>query len=397
MKGRYLVFILFTLILAGIGAQPQQGAQRGSALDDEIIVFRLPDPERVYIYRDGSVVYEATIQSGAIINNTFILPENARLESLSIFQDGRRIYTYTTFTAEALVMLRRGEMPRQVRVLHVTIPDLRAGVTLDVKYGIRSSGLSWNLLLDLEVLAGSNLNSALIAELRASSDLPEMTRSILARSPEIILASTDNALLEDGAAVFNLGRPQIEAGKRRLINLEEGRTRYQIVYHWDANRRERPSAYLRAATPLRTMAGWVQYNLNSGGIIIDSGSLTMSPDRPFNIHVGEQPNIVTFKSIITAEFPERETHPFTHNLEYRVENQSGTAIDLELSVPVAVGIRHRTEYTFTTPPDERPGGRLLWRYHIRPGEEIVLQFSFETDLKDDPSYRQFDYSEGNGR
>ena len=123
----------------------------------------------------------------------------------------------------------------------------------------------------------------------------------------------------------------------------------------------------------------------------------MSPDRPFAIPVGEQPNIVTFKSIITAEFPERETHPFTHNLEYRVENQSSTAIDLEISVPVAIGIKHRTEYTFTKPPDERPGGRLLWRYHIRPGEEIILTFSFDTDLKDDPSYRQFDYSEGNGR
>ena len=392
MKRRYISLILFGLVLAVAGAQAQQSRQ-----DDQIIVYRLPDPERVFIYRDSSVVYDATIQSSAIINNTFILPDNARLESLSISQEGRRIYSYTTFVGEVLVMLRRGEMPRQVRVLQVTIPNLKAGAPLDVKYGIRNSGLSWNLILDLEVLPSNTLNCALIAELRAASDLPEMTRSILERNPEIILASATNALLEDSAAFFNLGKPHIEANKRQLINLEQGRTPYQIVYHWDANSYERPFAFLRAQTPLKTMAGRVQYYLNSGGINIDNGTLTMSPDRPFNIHVGEQPNIVTFKSIVTAEFPERETHPFTHSLEYRVENQSGKAIDVEISIPVAVGIKHRTEYTFAKAPDERPGGRLLWRYNIPTGQEVVLQFSFDTDLKNDPSYRQFDYSEGNGR
>ena len=392
------LFVLLVLVAAGAVAQPQQATSQ-NVQDDQIIVYRLPDPERVFIYQDGSVVYDATIQGSAVINNTFILPDNARLESLSVSQEGRRIYSYTTFVGEVLVMLRRGEMPRQVRVLQVYIPDLKPGSPLDVKYGIRNSGLSWNLVLDLEALPGSSLGCALIAELRASNDLPEMTRSILSRNPEIILASATNALLEDSAAFFNLGKPQIEANKRQLFNLEEGRTPYHIVYHWDANYFERPSAFLRAQTPLRTMAGRVRYNLNSGGINIDSGTLSMSPDRSFNIHVGEQPNIITFKSIVTAEFPERETHPFTHNLEYRVENQSSRAIDMEISVPIAVGRNHRTEYTFTQPrpPDERPGGRLLWRFNIPPGQEVVVQFSFDTDLRTDPTYQQFDYSAGNGR
>ena len=399
MKTKILQIALLTLVLTGAAAQGiQQDRQT-----EEIIVYRLPNPERVYIYNDGSVVYDAAIPNTAIINNTFILPDNVRLDSLSISQGGRRIHSYTTFIGEVLVILRSGERPYQVRVVQVSIPDLRTGVPLNVKYGIRNSGLSWNIMLDMEVQSNNNLNCALIAELRAADNLPEMTRSILARNPEIILASSSNALLEDSAAFFNLGKPLIEANKRQLIRLEEGTVPYRIVYVWDANRRERPTAFLRAQSPLKSMVGQTQFYLNSNGMIIHNGYLTVSPDRPFDIPVGEQPNIVTYKSIVTrefteAEFPDRKTHPFTHSLEYKVENQSGKAIDLEIHVPITVGINHRTEYTFTTkPPDDRPGDRLLWRYNVPPGGNIVLQFSFDTDVRHDPTYRQFDYSEGNGR
>jgi hypothetical protein len=390
---RVLSAILFTLVITSAGAQ----AIQQSRLGDEIIVYRLPDPQRMYIYRNGSVVYDASIPASSIINNTFILPDNVRLDSLTVSQGGKRIYSYTTFNAEVLVVLRRGETPRTVRVVQVNVPDLKTGVSLELKYGIRNPGLSWDLILDMEVLDENNLNCALIAELKTSSDLPETTRSILAQNPEIILASPSNALLEDSSAFFNLGKISIEANKRQLIRLEEGSTKYQIVYYWDANRTSRPSAYLRAQTPLKSMAGRAQYYLNSGGITYDNDYTTVSPDRPFNIHVGEQPNIVTYKSIVTAEFPDRANIPFTHNLEYQVENQSSRAIDLEISVPIAVGTKHRTEYTFVKAPDERPGDRLLWKYNVAPNQKVSLQFSYDADLKNDPSYRQFDYSEGNGR
>jgi hypothetical protein len=37
---------------------------------------------------------------------------------------------------------------------------------------------------------------------------------------------------------------------------------------------------------------------------------------------------------------------------------------------------------------------MLWKYTVPPGEKIVLQFSYDADFKYDPSYRQFDYSDG---
>jgi len=392
MKNRFFALALLVLALTGAGAQAQI---QQSVQNAEIIVYQLPVPQRLFIYRNGNVVYDASIPGNAIINNSFILPDNVRLDSLTISQAGKRIYTYTTFISEVLVVLRRGEMPRQVRVMQVSVPDLKAGTSLDVKYGIRSAGLSWDLVLDLETKDSKTLNCALIAELETKNDLPETTRSILAQRPEIILASASNALLEDSAAFFNLGKLVIEPNRRQLIKLEEGSTQYKIVYLWDANRRQRPSAYLRAQTPLKSMAGQVKYYLNSGGIIYDSDHVTVSPDQPFDILVGEQPNIVTYKSIVTAEFPERVNIPFTHSLEYQIENQSSKAIDIEISVPLAVGKKHRTEYHFTSkPPDERPGEQMLWKYTIAPGQKVDLQFSYDADLKSDPSYRDFDYYEG---
>jgi hypothetical protein len=392
MKNKFFALTLLILVLTGAAAEAQFQQSGQSA---EIIVYRLPDPQRIYIYRNGNVVYDASIPGNAIINNSFILPDDVRLDSLTISQAGKRIYTYTTYLSEVLVVLKRGEMPRQVKVMQVYVPDLKAGSSLEIKYGIRNAGLKWDIMLDLETKDNKTLACALIAEIETDGYLPDTTRSILAQKPEIILASTSNALLEDSAAFFNLGKIVIEPDRRQLIKLEEGSTTYKIVYYWDANRRERPSAYLRAQTPLKSMAGRVQYNLNSGGIIYDNDYVTVSPDRPFNILVGEQSNISTYKSIVTAEFPDRENIPFTHSLEYQVENQSGRAIDLEISVPLAVGEEHRTEYHFTTrAPDERPGERLLWKYNIAPRQKVVLQFSYDADFKYDRSYRDFDYNEG---
>lgn len=391
MKYKCLIFILLALIAGAAAGQPRQNAEQ----NDEIIVYRLPEPRRVYVYQDGNVVFDAAIPNEAVIDNTFILPEtDLLLNSISISQGGKRIYSYTTFSEEELVILRGGERPYQVRVRKVHVPELDPALPVDVKYLIFDSGLSWDLKLDLEAAAGGNFNCALIAELIAKSDLPETMRSILAKNPEIILASSSNALLEDSAAFFNLGKLPVEANRRRLIKLEEGSSQYKIVYHWDANRNERPSAFLRAATPLKTAAGQVQYYLTTGGIIIDDGRTFVSPDRAFDILVGEQPNIVTRKSIVTEEVSGRANLPFTHNLEYRIENQSDTAIDVEISIPVAYGEKHRTEYHFTKAPDERPGDRMLWKYTVPSGGNVVLAFSYDADFKYDPSYRQFDYSEG---
>ncbi|MDR1420940.1 MAG: hypothetical protein LBI86_11240, partial [Treponema sp.] len=155
---------------------------------EEIIVYRLPDPERLYIYRSGMMVYDAVIPGNAVINNTFILPENIQLDSLTISQSGRRIYTFSTEIGEVLVLLRRGERPTLVRILQVHIPEASSGVPLEVRYGIRNSGLSWDFILDMEIKEQNFLDCALVAVIKTERELPGTTQSILSKRPEIILA-----------------------------------------------------------------------------------------------------------------------------------------------------------------------------------------------------------------
>jgi hypothetical protein len=385
---------IFTLFLA-LALAPCAAQAAPDVAAEQIIVYRLPDPERLYIYRGGLVVYDAKIPENTIVGNAFILPENVQLDSLIISQAGKRVYSYSTERVEVLVVLRRGERPNLVQILRVHIPELQSGVPLEVKYGIRNSGLLWDLILDMEIQDGNYLDCALLAAVRTDRELPETTRSILARRPEIILASSQNMLLDDTGAVFNLGKTLIEVNRRTLFKLEEGRTRYSLVYHWDANRQERLSTYLRAATPLKTMARDVRMYLNASGMNVgqDSG-LTISPDRPIACYIGEQPNIAAFKSVRTAEFPERENLPFTHYLEYRVNNQLEKRISVEISVPVSYGVKHRNQYHFTKEPDERPGDRMVWKYDLGPGEQAVVEFNFDSETKDNPLYSQFDYSAG---
>ncbi|MHC6202249.1 hypothetical protein ACYULU_03545 [Breznakiellaceae bacterium SP9] len=361
---------------------------------ETVIVYRLPDPERLYIYRNGTVVYDAKIPGSAVINNSFILPTNIQADSFTIVQSGKRIYSYTTENAEVLVALRRGERPSLVRVLQVTVPDITPNVPLEVKYGISNSGITWDIRIDLELQEQNILECSLLAVINTGRELPDITQSILAKRPEIILAASQNTIIENSGVMFNLGTPLIEANKRIQLKLEEGEVTYDIVYVWDANFDERPEAYIRFPNPFKTMTSSVRAYLNSSGMNINTFNLSISPDRSFNLPVGEQPNIRTFKAVTTAEFSGRENLPFTHSLEYSVENHLNQKISIEISVPVTYGTKHRTQYHFTKEPDERPGDYMVWKFTVAPSESAAVNFSFDSETKDNPLYSQFDYNQG---
>jgi hypothetical protein len=250
-------------------------------------------------------------------------------------------------------------------------------------------------VLDLEIKDQGRLECALLAVVRTDRDLPGVTQSILSKRPEIILVSSRNVLLDDNDSVFNIGKVEIEANKRTMFVLEEGTTAYSLVYSWDANRVERPHAYLRAATPLKTMAGEVQTYLNASGINITSGRYPVSPDKSFEFSIGDEPNIATYRSAVTTEHLERVNLPYTHNLEYTVTNKLDKTVLFEISVPVSFGKKFRTQYHFIKDPDERPGDRMIWKYTLKPGQEEKLQFSYDHESKDDPFYYNFEhYSNG---
>jgi hypothetical protein len=110
--------------------------------------------------------------------------------------------------------------------------------------------------------------------------------------------------------------------------------------------------------------------------------------------VGSQPLIRTFKSARTQEFPQRTDLPFTHWLEYTATNELSERAELEISVPVAYGREHRTQYRFIRQPDERPGNRMIWKYTLAPGANANVEFSLDSEVKDNPLYARFNYYDG---
>jgi hypothetical protein len=76
---------------------------------------------------------------------------------------------------------------------------------------------------------------------------------------------------------------------------------------WDANNGERAGTCIRFLNPFKTAANSVRAYLNSSGMHISALSVSISPGRNFNLYAGAEPNIKTFKSVVTAEFPSRKT------------------------------------------------------------------------------------------
>jgi hypothetical protein len=373
------------------------------------IIFRLPEPERVFFYRDGTTVYEAKIPTEAIINNSFILPQQVDRNNFTIFQNGKRIFSYSLIAGQVLIQFsdedpRNPEVPlvELSQVLLVTVSELQADSPLDVRFGIGRSGISWRLVLDMETAEENTLNCNLLASitLEASSRITGAIESILAKRPEIVLISSNNVFIEGSDTMFNLGNPLIESGKTTFIKLEEGKSSYRLVYVWDAENKDSPDAFLYCSNPFTSSLSSIEGLLKSAGLNIRTfSSLRLTPGRQFELLVGNQPLISTFKSALTQEFPEKEypnraNLPFTHTLEYRATNNLGVPAELEISIPVTYGKVHRTQYKFVKQPDERPGDRMIWKYKLDPNANANLEFSFDAERKDNSRYSDYDYYQG---
>jgi hypothetical protein len=376
--------------------------------EEEVVVvepvYRLPDPARVFFYRDGTTVYEARISLDAIIDKSFILPPQVDKNSFTIHQNGERIFSYILESKGLLIQLldkdpNNPEIPLILPggALLVTVPDLASGYPLDVKFGIGVSGITWRLVLDMEAAGANTLDCNLLASIEARSRLEGNLEYILAKRPEIVLLPSTNIFLEGSEAVFNLGNPLIQPDKTTFTKLEGGQSSYRLVYRWDANEQDRPSAYLYCSNPFASSISGVQGYLNSNGLNINDYNVRLIPGRQLELLVGNQPLITTFKSVRTQEFPDRANLPYSHSLEYTAINQLPGQAELEISVPVTFGTVYRNQYVFQRRPDEQPGDRMVWKYHLNPGGTARVEFRLDTESKNNTLYSRFDNYEGGGR
>jgi hypothetical protein len=398
---------LFSVILLLILACQKQEAEEEPEPEPEIIepVYLLPVPQKVLFYRDGTTVYDAYVPPEAIIDNSFILPVNIDRNSFSIYQEGERIFSFSLEQTVLLIQLldqdpNNPEKPLIERgsALLVTVPELKPGSSPGVRFGVGRSGITWELILDMEAEANNNtLECNLLASIEASGMLDRNLEYILAKRPEITLISSRNIFLERADAMFDLGDIKIEKNKNTFVRLENGKSTYRLVYNWDANRQERPSAFLYCTNPFKSSISSVRGNLNSNGLNLNRfSSIRLTPEMQFELEVGNQPLLTTYKSVRIQEVEERKNLPYTHFMEYTVTNRLPERAELEISVPVVIGRVNRTQYTFTTrAPDERPGDRMVWKYNLAPGAVARLDFRFDAESKDNPLYREFDhYSNG---
>ncbi|MDR0476280.1 MAG: hypothetical protein LBH43_21765 [Treponema sp.] len=402
MKLKY--FLIFAALLVLISCRKEQVVEKEPEL-----VYLLPEPERVLFYRDGTTVFEAKIPVDSIIGNAFILPYAADKNSFTIQQNGSRIFLYSLEETRLLVQLLEEDPVKKIplvqprNVLLVTVPELEPDYPLDVRFGIGRSGMTWKMVLDMEVTEGNVLESNLLASIETDSSLDDNLKLILAKKPEIILISSANVFLERSDAVFNVGNPLIEPGKNTFMKLEGGQSTYRLVYLWNAHEEDRPSAYLYCTNPFASSLSRVVGYLNSNGLNINNfSSIRLTPGRQFTLYVGSQPLVSTFKSVRTQEFPEKEfpsrkNLPYTHSLEFTATNNLSEQAELEISVPVIFGKVYRNQYRFQKQPDERPGDQMIWKYMLAPGATARVEFQLDSESKENPLFSRFDDYSGGGR
>jgi hypothetical protein len=401
-----IIFILLVLLMVFSCKKPvvEEPEEEVAVEKEPEPVYLLPDPQRVFFYRDGTTVYEASIPLDAIIDNAFILPLQVDKNSFNIHQDGTRIFSYTLEAKVLQVQLLEQdpldpEVPLIIRsgVLLVSVPDLKPGYPLDVKFGIGKSGMTWKLVLDMEAAEANKLDCNLLASIETPIRLEGNLEYILAKRPEIILIPSTNIFLEGSEAVFNLGNPLIQPDKTTYMKLEGGQSSYRLVYRWDANEQDRPSAYLYCSNPFSSSISGVQAYLNSNGLNINDYNVRLIPGRQFELLVGNQPLITTFKSVRTQEFPNRENLKYSHSLEYTATNQLPTQAELEISVPVSFGSVHRNQYVFQRRPDEQPGDRMIWKYRLNSRATARVEFRLDSESRYNTLYAEYDRYEGGGR
>jgi hypothetical protein len=315
-------FVLFSLVILMCLAckkpapEPEPEAEPEAELNN-VPVYMLPVPEKVLFYRDGTTVYDAYVPQEGIINNSFILPANVDKDSFSIYQDDERIFSYSLEQAGLLVKLldqdpMHPDKPLIERspVLLVTVPDIKKDTLPKVRFGVGRAGITWEIVLDMEVKGTNALDCNLLASIEASPMMDRNLEYILAKRPEITLISSRNVFLERADAIFELGNIQIEKNKTTFIRLENGQSTYRLVYHWNANAQDAPTAYLYCTNPFKSSISSVRGNLNSNGLNINRfNAIRLTPGRQFDLSVGTQPLITTYKAVRIQEVENRPNLP----------------------------------------------------------------------------------------
>jgi hypothetical protein len=166
------------------------------------------------------------------------------------------------------------------------------------------------------------------------------------------------------------------------------------MYEWDAGDVGNPYEYIRFENPFVTKTDTVNLRLNRNGVRIKNNAIDLISGKPIKIRRRDRSGIKTNRSIVVLEHKERADLPFTHSLRFTAQNTLSEKITLDISIPVTYSAEHKTQYHFTKEPDARPGDRMVWRFELENEETAVVEFTFDTNIKDVYMYHQYDYSDG---
>jgi hypothetical protein len=207
----------------------------------------------------------------------------------------------------------------------------------------------------------------------------------------------DAFLATKKGVIIPVGKLRIAPHKIDFIKIETATMPYQLIYEWDTEQ-EDAVEYMYAENPFLTRMDSVHRTITQNGLSKYSGNrkrfMTLIPDKPFQIYTDEHPGIKTDRRSVVSEHKERKDLPFTHSLRYTAQNTMPEKIMLLIDVPVTYGSAHKTQYHFKKEPDARPGDIMQWKFELESGATALVEFTFDTDIKDVYSYRQYDYSDG---
>jgi hypothetical protein len=357
-------------------------------LIDEEPVYHLPEAGRMYIYEsDGIVAFDTRIESSFINSGSFILPPEFFTEGIIMFQDGERLYTYSMEKARVLVEHNNDDeiTVKKENVTKVYAPEIIDGIPVDIKYSARyrkgyDAGISWKMILDIQLRENNMLNCGLFAELNSDISLPLM----------------DVSLANNKGVTIPAGKLRIAPQKIDYLKMETAKVPYQIMYDWDTDDQEYAYTYIYMENPFATKMDGVRIRLNENGVKIDSNSdrINLISGKPIKIYLDQSGDIKTNRSVSVSEHKERKDLPFTHSVRYTAKNNTSDKIVLNISIPVVYGTEHKTQYHFTKEPDARPGDRMIWRFELENEETAIIEFTFDADIKDVYMYHHYDYSEG---
>jgi hypothetical protein len=350
------------------------GACSDSATAAIVDTDMTPDAKAITVYSTGGSVVSGVVDSRVLGVRRLHLPTSAA--AINLYQNDQALKWFTVQAIEPKKDVTPAPAKKDPGYKLIGLPPLSPG---DLKFNYSLPDITWTLKLKANINGPKSVNLQLLAMIN-------MNASETYKQSDVTLVLNNAVSVEKvSASTFKLGAFDLYPQRHITYDLDTKVLDYELIREWNTyGGRDDVRVLLQVKNPFAVDLSQISSSIEANKILVESGTIT-GPSKPgavISLPAGVDDTISTFRAVRITEATDKRPLRFNHKISYDITNRSNEPKTLRLVTQRVLGGSHRTVYHYNEPPDSTPDNTLVWILKLEPGKTRVLEFDYDSDVKD---------------